>query len=96
MSKVKVTNVKSEVKDIELEYPIYLYFQDEGGNDEVVMLTEDYQITVKHDYSSLIIDKSNIDNWTEGCIRNNLTTKSHFLEVYREALKSIEDKITLC
>ena len=57
---MKLKTIKREFKEIEtdLELPVYLYFQDELCNDELIMITDEYQLKVKYSYSSLVIEKS--------------------------------------
>jgi hypothetical protein len=93
MAKVKVTETKTESREIDMEYRIYLYFQDELCNDELVMVKEDFKITVKWDIMSLAIEKSKGSFLPPHYIKNNLTTEEHFMEAYNEALSSIEKDI---
>jgi hypothetical protein len=91
--KVKVTETKSETKEIDLEYPIYLYFQDELCHDELMMIKEDCQIIVKYDVLSLVIERSKYFMIRPEYIKNNLTTREHFLEVFDEAIASIKTTV---
>ena len=93
MSKVIISETKTIKKELELEYPIYLYFQDENCNDELVMVNEKYSIKVKYEFYSLVIEKNKYFTLLEHYITNNLTTKEHFLEIYNEALQVIKDSI---
>lgn len=43
MDKVLVTETKKIETEIDLEYPIYLYFQDGYCNDELIMLTKKHK-----------------------------------------------------
>ena len=92
-SKVVVSEMKRVDKELEIEYPIYLYFQDESCNDELLMITKDYQIKVKYEYFSLVIEKSKSQFIYEHYITRNLTTKEHFLNVYNEALNTIAESV---
>ena len=91
--KVVVSEMKRIDKELDIDYPIYLYFQDESCNDELLMITKDYQIKVKYEYFSLVIEKSKTQFIYEHYITRNLTTKKHFLEVYNEALKTITESV---
>jgi len=88
---MKLKIIKRDVKVVEtdLEYPVYLYSQDELGNDELIMITDEFQIKVKYDYGSLFIEKSKSFPIEEHFIKNNLTSEEHFIGIYNEALKSI-------
>jgi hypothetical protein len=95
MSKVTVVENKRVVKETEYDYPVYLYFQDEDCNDELIMVTEKYQIRVKHDFLSLTIEKSEGFLLLEHYLNNNQTTNTHFLDVYNEAIKFISDSVNI-
>lgn len=90
---MKLKTIKREISEIEteLELPVFLYFQDELCNDEVIMIDKDYQLKVKYSYGSLVIEKSESLAIEEHYVQHNLTTKEHFMEVYNEALKSISE-----
>ena len=91
MSKVIVWETKSTKKELKLEYPIYLYFQDENCNSELVMVNENYSVTVKYEMFSLVIVKAKYYSLSEHYTVNNLTDREHFLDVYNEALQDIKD-----
>ena len=91
--KLKAIKRESTEFETELDLPVYLYFQDEFGNDELVMITEKYQISVKYDYGSVLIEKSRTHPVEENYLKNNTTTKEHFMEIYNEALKSFIDTL---
>ena len=87
--KLKIYKRTTQEVESELELPVYLYFQDEWGNDELIMITEEYQIRVKYDYCSVLIEKSRSLPIEEWHVQHNLTTRKHFMEIYREALESV-------
>lgn len=93
---MKLKTIKREFKEIEtdLELPVYLYFQDELCNDELIMITDEYQLKVKYSYCSLVIEKSKSLPIEEHYSQNNLTTKEHFMEIYNEALKSVSEALS--
>lgn len=93
---MKLKTIKREFKEIEtdLELPVYLYFQDELCNDELIMITDEYQLKVKYSYRSLVIEKSESLAIEEHYVQHNLTTKEHFMEIYNEALKSVSDALS--
>lgn len=93
MSKVTVVENKRVVKETEYDYPVYLYFQDEDCNDELIMVTEKYQITVKRDFLSLRIEKGEGFLLLEHYLTNNQTTNTHFLDVYNEAVNSLNEGV---
>ena len=92
---MKLKIIKREYREIEtdLELPVYLYFQDELCNDEVVKITEKEKITIKYYYNSFTISVETgfqIENLNfERC----LTTEKHFNETYSEALKQLSDSV---
>jgi len=87
---MKLKTIKREFKEIEtdLELPVYLYFQDELCNDELIMITDEYQLKVKYSYRSLVIEKSESLPIEEHYVQHK-TTKEHFMKIYNEALKSV-------
>jgi len=93
---MKLKTIKREFKEIEtdLELPVYLYFQDELCNDELIMITDEYQLKVKYSYRSLVIEKSESLPIEEHYVQHSLTTKEHFMEIYNEALKSVSDALS--
>jgi hypothetical protein len=93
---MKLKTIKRDFKEIEtdLELPVYLYFQDELCNDELIMITDEYQLKVKYSYRSLVIEKSESLPIEEHYVQHNLTTKKHFMEIYNEALKSVSDALS--
>lgn len=93
---MKLKTIKREFKEIEtdLELPVYLYFQDEFCNDELIMITDEYQLKVKYSYRSLVIEKSGSLPIEEHYVKHNLTTKEHFMEIYNEAIKSVPDALS--
>ena len=95
MSKVKVVTREVKEKELNLEYPIFLYFQDELCYDELVaILDEKCKITVKYDVFEFTIKYENKFKLEEYLvIEKNLTTKKHFDEAYKEAIKIINSKV---
>jgi hypothetical protein len=92
---MKLKVVKREFKEVEthLDLPVYLYFQDELGYDELVKITETNKITIKYDYTGFTILVDNdfqVEdyNW-ERC----LTTEKHFNECYSEVLEYLTNAI---
>ena len=92
---MKLKVVKRDIKEVETEYdlPVYLYFQDEMCNDELVKITEDKKITIKYQLSTLTITvESNF--WVEDvCFERCLTTPEHFNEVYTEAIEQLSEAV---
>lgn len=87
--KVKVIERSYKEVETDIELPVYLYFQDELCNDQLVAITDEGRLEIKFTYGSLIIEKSAVKAVEEHHLKNNLTTKEHFMEVYREALRNI-------
>jgi hypothetical protein len=86
MSKVKFIERKVTEKETQYDYPIYLYFQGESGDDECIMVEEDYQIKVKVDFLNVVIERGLGFAIEEHYLKNNLTTREHFLEFYNNAI----------
>ena len=85
--KCKVRQVTE--KELDLEYPYYLYFQDEVCNDELVKIFTKYEIVVKYEVGGLKIEKRWCPFYEEYQILNNLTTEEHFNDVFKEALQNL-------
>lgn len=93
--KLKITEIEAKEIETELELPVYFYFQDDFDFPELVMIAENYQITIKFEFHGIVtIEKSSfirkIDSYH---LKNNLTTKNRFLREYREALKIIKSYV---
>jgi hypothetical protein len=86
----KVIVIKQEIikEETNLNYPLYVYYQDEDCNDELIKLNEKEKITIKYNHFGFKIEKTNIFNITENDIKN-LTDKKHFDEVFKEAIESL-------
>jgi hypothetical protein len=90
--KLKVFKRQSIEIETDLEFPVYLYFQDELSNDTLIKITEKEKITIKYGYGELSISvESNyfIEDWQVNKI--NLTNEKHFIDSYQEALKTISE-----
>lgn len=93
---MKLEIIKREYKEVEtdLELPIYLYFQDELCNDELVKITEKEKITIRYDYNSFIISVETNFTIAELNLERCQTTENHFNETYSEALKRLSDAVS--
>ena len=87
--KCKVRQVTE--KELDLEYPYYLYFQDEMCNDELVKVFLNYEVVVKHEVGGLKIEKRWCPFYEEYQILNNLTTEEHFNDVFKEAVEQLTE-----
>ena len=87
--KCKVRQVTE--KELDLEYPYYLYFQDEMCNDELVKVFLNYEVVVKHEVGGLKIEKRWYPFYEEHQILNNLTTEEHFNDVFIEAVEQLTE-----
>jgi hypothetical protein len=86
--KLKIIKRKTETVETDIELPVYLYFQDEFCNDELVKITDKCKIAVKWDTSSVTISidyRYYIDEFK----LNSITTKEHFDERYNDAIKQL-------
>jgi hypothetical protein len=86
--KLKIIKRKIETVETDLDFPVYLYFQDEFGQDELVKITEKCKLTIKWDLSSVNIS---VDYrfYVEEFKENAITTKEHFEERYNDAMKQL-------
>ena len=87
--KCKVRQVTE--KELDLEYPYYLAFQDEMCNDELVKVFINYEIVVKYEVGGLKIEKRWYPFYEEHQILNNLTTEEHFNDVFKEAVEQLTE-----
>lgn len=87
---MKLKVLKRENKEVEtdLELPVYLYFQDEFCNDEVVKITDRAKVTVKfdliHGVSINVDEKYFVEEHHVN--ERNLTNEEHFNELYSSAM----------
>lgn len=89
-----ISDKKIIEKEIDLEYPYYLYFQDEYClNDELHKVNENKTIVVKNGINHNQIEVIETKKQYEYIINNNLTTKEHFLECYNNVLTEIQKEI---
>ena len=93
---MKLKVLKRERKEVETEYdlPVYLYFQDEMCNDELVKITENLKITIKHDLFGFNINVLNYSFIEDVNFERCLTTESHFNQIYEEALKYLSNAVS--
>lgn len=93
--KVRVISDRKIIeKELNLEYPYHLYFQDEHClNDELHRVCEKYTIIVKNGIHYNTIEKVNTRMLDEYIIQNNITTEEHFFECYDNVLMSIHNSI---
>jgi hypothetical protein len=92
---MKLKVIKRNYKEVEtnLELPVYLYFQDELCNDEVVKITEKEKITIKYYYNSFTITVETDFHTEDLDFERCLTTEKQFNETYAEALKQLSDAV---
>ncbi len=76
-------------KEIDLEYPYFLYFQSELGEDEIVKVFEKYKISVFFTIFGVEIKQEKHYGYTEHQILNNLTSEEHFDDAFEEALQHL-------
>lgn len=92
MTKVKVIERTISKKEIDLQYPVYLAFQDDNCLDQLIMVDERFKIIVKHNHFGITIEKTHNFCFEEQFLKH-LTTKEHFDEFYKKAIKSITDAV---
>ena len=91
--KVKVISDRNIIeKELDLEYPYHLYFQDEDClNDELQRVCEKYTIIVKNGVHYNSIERVVTRMQDEYIIQNNLTTEEHFFECYDNVNMNIQN-----
>jgi len=82
-------------KQLDINYPFYLYFQDEYCmNDELHKVDENFTIIVKCGIIENSIQKKQTYIQDEYFVLNNMTTKEHFIEIYNivnDEFKKLKD-----
>lgn len=93
---MKLKVIKREYKEVEtnLDLPVYLYFQDELCNDELVKITEKEKITIKYEYNTFSISVESDYQIEDMNFKMCQTTEKHFNEIYTEALKQLSDAVS--
>lgn len=77
-------------KELDLEYPYYLYFQNTDElTEEFIKVFPKYEIVVKYEVGGLKIEKRWYPFYEEHQILNNLTTEEHFEDVFEESLQDL-------
>ncbi len=77
------------IVETDLEYPIYLYFQDECGNDTLIEVNEESYTEISLHYFSTKMEKHYTEyNLDENYLENNLTSKSHYMEAFKDFIES--------
>jgi len=91
--KVKVISDRKIIeKELDLEYPYHLYFQDEDGlNDELHRVCEQYTIIVKNGIHHNLIERVPTRTQDEYIVKNNITTEEHFFEYYDNVNMNIQN-----
>lgn len=87
--KVSVKEYITTEKEIDLEYPYFLAFQSELGEDEVVKVFETYKISVFFTIFGVEIKQEKHYGYTEYQILNNLTTEECFNDSFEEAVQHL-------
>ena len=89
--KLKVLRRENKEVETDLELPVYLYFQDEFCNDEVVKITEKGKVTVKFGFNDVTISVNTHFFIEEYDVKeSNITTEERFNELYLSAVDYIE------
>lgn len=93
MSKVKVIERSQVMKELDIEYPIYLYFQDDFYS-EYKMVTEDSCIKVVYDVGECYIKQERWAQYlTEDEIKRNTSTEEDFREALNELVTRFNSKL---
>lgn len=87
--KVTIKEYTETIKELDLEYPYFLYFQSELGEDEIVKVFEKYKISVFFTIFGVEIKQEKHYGYSEHQILNNITTKEHFNDSFEEALQHL-------
>jgi len=88
MAKVKVFKKTTTHRELDIDYPVYIYYQDEDCCDTIVAVFEDKHIMVSYDLLGVSIKGGGHYSITDSDI-NNFVSKERFEEFFKEALESI-------
>lgn len=91
MAKLKLTKRTIEDVDTDYELPVYLYFQDEDGQDELIKITEKENISIKQNFFGYDIKVSNLKYLIDDIevLKKAITTKQHFDSALEYALTDL-------
>lgn len=93
---MKLKIIKRESKEVEtnLDLPVFLYFQDELGYDELVYITENKKTTVKYSRNNVIISVETNFIIEDLDFETCQTTEEHFDESLSDAIKYLMKSIS--
>lgn len=89
--KVTAKEYKRTEKELDIEYPFFLYTQNELADDELIKVYPEYKIVVSFNYFGVEIRQEYNNGYTEAHILNNLTTEEHFDDRFEEAIKHLTE-----
>jgi len=88
--KLKTTERIVTEKETDIDLPIYLYYQDEGCNDQYIKWDGKTQINIEHSYFGFKIELYNSPLYIEDYQLKNLTTEEQFNEAFEEAFENLK------
>ena len=88
MAKVKVFNKTTTHRELDIDYPVYIYYPDDNAYDTMVAVFEDKHIMVSHDRLGVSIQRGGYYSIEDYDIKN-FVSKERFEEFFKEALESI-------
>lgn len=93
MSKVKIIERSFVEKEIDLEYPFYLYYQGEYAlSSEYIKVDKYKSLHVNYETISLSVAIKNTPPYELYQIENNLIKEEEFNEIFIDALSQIKQK----
>lgn len=87
--KVRTKEYIETTKELDLEYPYFLAFQNDLGEDEIIKVFDKYKISVFFTFFGVEIKQEKHYGYTEHQILNNFTTEAHFDNSFEEALQHL-------
>lgn len=87
--KVVAKEYTTTEKELNIEYPFFLYTQNELADDEITKVFPEYKIVVSFNFFGVEIRQEYNSGYTEHQILNNLTTEEHFDDRFEEALQHL-------
>jgi hypothetical protein len=89
---MKLKVLKYATEEIELKEPLYLHFQDDGGEEELIKIWNGEEISIKTTHFNTTITISPISAIKEWYLdERNKTTTEHFEETLEWAINSLKN-----
>ena len=89
--KLKTVEFKRTETETEIEFPVYLYFQDENCDDEFQKIEADKETILKRTWNGYEITVRQSDGCIGPSYLKNKTTKEHYDEFHADLIEYIKE-----